>query len=84
MLADALIAGPLATGMQPATRAATEDGEKNLMQSLQCAEIAKVKEKKEKKEKTEKAEPKTLEEPLILKLRDFFISHLIFRMSFTS
>ena len=55
--------------MQPATRAATEEGEKNLMQSLQCADVAKVKTKTEKKEKTEKAEPKTLEEPLILKPR---------------
>lgn len=50
--------------MQPATRAATESGEKALLESLHTEVVEKKKEKKEKGEKTEKAEPKTLEEPL--------------------
>lgn len=62
-LGEALITGPMDSGMQPATRAATESGEKALLESLHIV-VEKKKEKKEKGEKTEKAEPKTLEEPL--------------------
>lgn len=63
-LGEALITGPMDSGMQPATRAATESGEKDLLESLHTEVVEKKKEKKEKGEKTEKAEPKTLEEPL--------------------
>lgn len=65
-LADSLIGddGLLAAGLQPATRAATEAGEKALIESL-AGETEKKKPKK-KEEKTEKAEPKTFDEPLAL------------------
>ena len=56
--------GLLAGGLQPATRAATEAGEKALLESL-GGDTEKKKPKKD-KEKTEKAEPKTFDEPLAL------------------
>ena len=65
-LGEALIGddGIMAAGLQPATRAATEAGEKALIESL--AGATEKKKTKAKEEKTEKAEPKTFDEPLVL------------------
>ena len=66
-LVEALTTGDglLAGGMQPGVRTASDDGTKQLLESVMVdsAKVEKVKAKKEKKEKTEKVEPKTLEEP---------------------
>lgn len=74
-LGEALITGPLDAGMQPATRAATESGEKNLLESLNTEVVEKKKDKPNKTEKTEKAEPKTLEEPLGLQNKKIRLSY---------
>lgn len=67
-LADSLINGQLGAGLTPATRAATEAGEKDLLECLN-GEVEKIKTKTNKGEKTEKAEPATLEEILVFKKR---------------
>ncbi len=67
-LAESLISGQLGAGLTPATRAATEAGEKELLEAVN-GEVEKVAPKKTKTEKTEKAEPATLEEILAIKKR---------------
>lgn len=64
----ASINGQLGAGLTPATRAATEAGEKDLLECLN-GEVEKIKTKTNKGEKTEKAEPATLEEILVFKKR---------------
>lgn len=73
-LAEALIdpeGGMLASGIQPEVQAATEEGQKNLLEALNSAQVQKAKKAKtEKTEKTEKAEPKTLDELAAAKMEE--------------
>ena len=63
-LIDALTTGdgPLVGGLQPEVQAASEAGQKALIEALAGEKSETKKVKKEKKEKTEKAEPTTVEE----------------------
>lgn len=54
--------GPLVSGLQPEVQAASEAGQKALLEALGSEKAEAKKAKKEKKEKTEKAEPTTMEE----------------------
>lgn len=67
-LADALIdpeGGALASGFQPEVQAATEEGQKNLLEALHASTAQKPKKgKSQPSEKTEKAVPQTLDESM--------------------
>ena len=66
-LAEALIdpeGGVLAAGLQPEVQAATEEGQKNLLEALHAASVQKPKKGKNQVEKTEKAVPQTLDESM--------------------
>ena len=67
-LAEALIdpeGGALACGFQPEVQAATEEGQKNLHETLHASTVQKPKKGKgQSTEKTEKAEPQTLDESI--------------------
>jgi hypothetical protein len=67
-LAEALIdpeGGALASGFQPEVQAATEEGQKNLLEALHASTVQKPKKGKgQSSEKTEKAVPQTLDESM--------------------